>query len=180
MQGWLDAGRTLLGTLVLGGFLSGCAGQHDEALRLSEELGRARADAAAQQARAAALESRVSRIEGASLFANARQSENRELLNRLDRLVALNERLIADRTTPPGAAFDPSTPAGAGPSPAPIAQATSTTLTDEEQLRALVIRMRGREGRPHDGLTREQEAALRVLTQPERKLDTEAFMPAIY
>jgi len=180
MRGWFDAGRTLLGTMVLGGLLSGCAAQHDEALRLSEELGRAQANAAAQQARAAALESRVSRIEGAALFANSRQSENRELLNRLDRLVALNEKLIAERATPPSAAFAPGTPTSAAPSPAPIAEVASATLSDEEQLRALVIKMRGREGRLHDGLTREQDAALRVLTQPERKLDTEAFLPAIY
>jgi len=155
--------------MVLGGLLSGCAAQHDEALRLSEELGRARADAAAQQARAAALESRMSRLEGAALFANGRQPENRELLNRLDRLVALNEKLLVERATPPSAAVSPS--------PAPTAEVAST-LSDEEQLRALVVRMRGRAGRPHDGLTRDQEAALRLLTQPERKLDTEAFWPA--
>lgn len=173
MRGSFDAGRTWLGTMVLGGLLSGCAAQHDEALRLSEELGRARADAAAQQARAAALESRMSRLEGAALFANGRQPENRELLNRLDRLVALNEKLLVERATPPSAAVSPS-PA---PSPAPTAEVAST-LSDEEQLRALVVRMRGRAGRPHDGLTRDQEAALRLLTQPERKLDTEAFWPA--
>lgn len=73
---------------VLGVALAGCASQHDDALRLSEELGRARADAATQQALAAALESRVSQLEQSSaLAARERRTEERDLSRRLDRLM---------------------------------------------------------------------------------------------
>ena len=152
--------------LVLSGALVGCAAQHDDALRLSEELGRARADAAAQQARAAALESRLSRIEQRQAMSEPR-ADTRELLGRLDRLLELNQRLLAEHAGPPTGSTE-------------SAQPTAPALSDEEQLRALVERMRGRPGRPHGGLSREQEAALRLLIQPERKLDTDELMPASF
>lgn len=153
---------------MLGGALLGCAAQHDDALRLSEELGRARADAAAQHARAAELESRMARLEQRQAMSERRPGE-RELLVRLDRLIELNAKLVAERAAPPT------------PTPTPSADSVKASApSDEEQLRALVERMRGRPGRPHGGLSREQEAALRVLTQPERKLDTDDLLPASF
>jgi len=148
---------------------------------LSEELGRARADAAAQQARAQALESRMSRLENAALSASGR-AEERALLNRLDRMLDLNERLLAERAASANVAPSSNDPQSAtsAPSASPASASAESPLSEEEQLRELVVRMRGRAGRPHDGLTREQEAALRVLTQPERKLDTENLWPAAF
>jgi len=166
MVGWRGRCRASLGVLVLGGALIGCAAQHEDALRLSEELGRARADAAAQQARAAVLESRLSRIEQRQAISEP-QADTRELLARLDRLLELNQRLLAERSPPPTASTESAQPA-------------TPALSDEEQLRALVERMRGRPGRPHGGLSREQEAALRLLSQPERKLDTDDLLPASF
>src|SRR4051812_22046023 len=82
MHGSLHRGRLLLAATTLGLALAGCASQHDETLRLSEELGRARADAAWQQAHAAALEARMSRLEqSAALASSTRHPEDRELLN---------------------------------------------------------------------------------------------------
>jgi len=165
-------------------WLSGCAAQHDDALRLSEELGRARADAAWQQAHAAELESRVARLEQTSRAGvSPLSSELLELQRRLDRLMVMNESLLAARAVaaiPPSAAptANPApvtTPKGALSNPPAAALAPTGALlpSDEQQLRALVERMRGRPGRPHGGLTREQEEALRVLTRTERTLDTE-------
>jgi len=168
MAGWRGLWAASLGTAVLGSALVGCAAQHDDALRLSEELGRARADAAAQQARAAALESRLSRIEQRQAVSESRP-DTRELVGRLDRLLDLNEKLLAERTASP----TPSTESVKEAEPMPA-------LSDEEQLRALVERMRGRPGRPHGGLSREQEAALRLLIQPERKLDMDDLLPASF
>src|SRR6478735_5636697 len=110
MRGSFDAGRTWLGTMVLGGLLSGCAAQHDDALRLSDELGRARADAAAQQARAAALESRLARIEQRQGMSEPR-ADTRELLARLDRMLELNERLLSERAAPASRSAESAKPA---------------------------------------------------------------------
>lgn len=159
-----------LGTAALCVALAGCASQHDESLRLSEELGRARADAAWQQARAAELEARMSRLEQrAGMALVDRRAEDRELVNRLDRLMAMNERLLAERNPAPVPAAEPTL----SPTPSPIPN-------PEQELRALVERLRGHPGSPHGGLTREQEGALRVLMRPERTLDTENPWPAAF
>ena len=173
MRDWWHRGLLSIGAGALGLALAGCASQHDDSLRLSEELGRARADAAWQQARAAALESRMSRLESAAAVLSAAQANDRELVSRIDRLLEQNARLLAEHRP---------TPARSEPSAAPSAPPSerAATLSEEDQLRALVERMRGRPGVPHGGLTREQEAALRVLTRPERKLDTEKLWPAFY
>ena len=162
MRRLFHAGSSLLGATAFCIALAGCASQHDDSLRLSEELGRARADAAWQRARAAALESRMSRLEQrAGVPVSDRLAEEGELLNRLDRLLAMNERLLAAHT-------DARVPASA------------PTLSAEQELRAVVERLRGHPGSPRGGLTREQEGALRVLTRPERTLDTENPWPAAF
>jgi hypothetical protein len=172
----------------------GCAAQHDDSLRLSEELGRARAEAAWQQSRAAELEARVSRLEQHSTeSARLGSAQEDKVLLRLDRLLEMNQSLLAARTTAPlsdvpaaavplpdGAA---ATPPQTKPSPVKIATAISTTpeapaRSPEQQLRALVESMRGRPGRLGGTLTREQEDALRVLLRTERALDAENPYPA--
>jgi hypothetical protein len=180
-QGW-----SLLGVAGLGAFVAGCAAQRDDSLRLSEELGRARADAAWQRAHAADLESRLSRLEQrAATGLTTRHAEERELSSRLDRLIEMNERLLEQRSAAnlpaSGAATLPASSAANGiparhalpPAALSIASSGAPPLSDEQQLRALVVRLRGRPGGPNGGLTREQEGALRVLTRPERKLDAE-------
>jgi len=162
-----------MAVFVVGASSVGCAAQHDESLRLSDELARARAEAVTEQARAAALESRIARLEQRAPATPARP-ETAELSSRLDRLIELNERLLAERTALPAERTAP--PASRSAS----GDAAATKLTDEQRLRALVERMRGRPGRPHGGLSREQEAALRVLIQPERKLDTDDLLPVFY
>jgi len=175
---------TLLGAIALSiAMTTGCAAQHDDALRLSEELGRARADAAWQQAHAAELESRVARLEQSTRAGvSASSNELQELQRRLDRLMAMNESLLAARIaavapspTPAANAPPVASPKAApgNPPAATLAPTGAVAPSEEQQLRALVERMRGRPGRPHGGLTREQEEALRVLTRPERTLDTE-------
>jgi len=182
---WVYQGWSLVGVAALCVGVAGCAAQRDDSLRMSEELGRARADAAWQQARAAEFESRMARLEQrAGVALSTQRAEDRELLSRLDRLIAMNERLLAERTlaTPPtGDASKGTLAPRALPS-----SATSTTsigaptLSDEQELRALVERLRGHPGSPHGGLTREQEGALRVLTRPERTLDAENPWAAFY
>ena len=171
----------MLGATVLAAALCGCAVQHDDALRLSEELGRARADAAWQQSRAAALEARLARLEQRvdTAAPRAPSVDDRELLNRLDRLITENNRLLAERVAPPvpSASAVSSTTA---PPPASALPARAGMPTPEAQLRALVEQLRGRPGSLHGGLTREQEDALRVLMRPERKLDAENPWPAAF
>lgn len=187
MRGWFHQGRSLLGAAALCAGVAGCAAQHDDSLRLSEELGRARAEASWQQAHAAELESRMSRLEQrAGLATSAQRGEDRELLYRLDRLIALNERLLAERaaaSAPTGSSVPNSTPAPASlrPTATSTGSAGGAALSPEQELRALVERMRGRQGSPHGGLSHEQEEALRVLTRPERKLDADnPWATAIY
>jgi len=181
MRGRFQGALSLLTATVLSAALGGCAVQHDDALRLSEELGRARADAAWQQARAAALEARLARLEQRvdTAAPRAPSVDDRELLNRLDRLIAENNRLLAERAAPPipSASAASSTTA---PPPASALPARAGTPTPEAQLRALVEQLRGRPGSLHGGLTREQEDALRVLMRPERKLDAENPWPAAF
>ena len=177
---------SLLGAAVLSVALGGCAVQHDDALRLSEELGRARADAAWQQTRAAALEARLARLEQRvdTAAPRAPSTDERELLNRLDRLIAENNRLLAERAAPPvPSASAVSSTTAPPPLPAAVASALparAATPSVEAQLRALVEQLRGRPGSLHGGLTREQEDALRVLMRPERKLDAENPWPAAF
>jgi len=173
MRGWIQQTQSVLGAATCCIGLAGCAAQQGDSLRLSEELGRARADAAWQQARAAGFESRMSQLEQRAAAAQSAQSmqsaQDRALSRRLDRLLELNERLLAERGAAPVA------------TPTPTAARAEPTLTQEQELRALVERMRGRAGSPHGGLTREQEDALRVLTRPERKLDMDnPWLPAFY
>lgn len=194
MRSWICRGRLLVGVAALGLGGAGCAAQHGDSLRVSEELGRARADAAWQQARAAELESRISRLEQqTSATVSAQGADERALARRLDRLLEMNERLLAERAATPVPASLPALPVASTPAlpvasaPAATASPTSSAtagadlLRDEQELRALVLRLRGRADSPHGGLTREQEAALRVLIRPERTLDTENPWPtAIY
>ncbi len=95
MGGRLHALWSLFGTAALCVGAAGCAADHDDSLRLSEELARTRADAAWQQARAAELESRISRLEQrAGEASSARSAEERLLWSRIDRLLELNETLL--------------------------------------------------------------------------------------
>jgi len=184
-------GSLLLGATAVCVLMGGCAAAHDDSLRLGEELGRARAEAAWQQARAAELESRISRLEqraAATTTTSTRSAEERELSIRLERLIAFNERLLAERPEPPrSATTGPAAPSRtAAPDPLPATAAAAATPTsalvpdEEQQLRALVERMRGRPGSPRGGLTPQQEAALRVLLRPERTLDTESPWAGFY
>ncbi|HYQ00294.1 MAG TPA: hypothetical protein VER96_16575 [Polyangiaceae bacterium] len=176
MRGAGHLGQLLLGAAALLG-LGGCAGQQAESLQLSEELGRARADAAWQRSRVAEFEERMSRLEQRAGVAQSMQrADERALLSRLERLIAINERLVAERAAAQPPAQSPAS------SDAKAAQAvpTQSTADDEQALRALVERLRGHPGSPHGGLSREQEEALRVLTRPERVLDTENPWPATF
>ena len=163
-------------TLCLGA--PGCAAQHDDALRLSEELGRSRVEAAWQQARAAELEVRLSRLEQrVSAPPVGPSAAERELLGRLDQLIAVNERLLAEHAAPAGpTAPEASAPAVASSAPASLTPTVEPASEHEQQLRALVQRFRGHPGR----LTREQENALHVLTRPERQLDADNPWPAAF
>ncbi|MEI9937567.1 MAG: hypothetical protein WDO69_10140 [Pseudomonadota bacterium] len=180
MRGWFQRGRFLLLSSALCAGMVGCAAQHDDSLRLSEELGRARANEAWQQARAAELESRLSRLEQrAAVSLSAQRAEDRELSSRLERLIQLNERLLAERAVAPVPGAAASAPVAASAARTAVTSA-APMASDEQQLRALAERMSGRPGSPRGGLTREQESALRVLTRPARKLDTENPWPAAF
>jgi hypothetical protein len=185
--------RSRLGAAVLSVAASGCIAQPEDTLRVHEELGRARAEAAWQQAhaaqlqaQAAALESRLSRLERTSDGDANRNNEASQLLSRLDRLLDMNERLLAERAVAP-APGDPA-PAGVKAPLAPAVVATKTAALDdaltpsqEQRLRALVASVLAQSGNAHGGLTREQENALRLLMRAERKLDTQNPWPgALY
>lgn len=183
MRRWQAKGRALLGATALCLGVFGCAAQHDDTSGLSEELARARADAAAQQARAAQLEARLSRLEQQN--AGDRGAEERKLLTQIARLLEMNERLLSARETPTPSDTSHAaalTPPAQAPPPATSSATPDTQEADEgQQLRALVERMRGRPGSLRGGLTVEQENALRVLLRSERKLDSEnPLLPAFY
>ena len=186
MRDWVRQGQSLLGVAALCSGMVGCAAHRDDSLRLSEELGRARAEAAWQEARAAQLEARMLRLEQRTVTSQlARPAEDRELLTRLDRLLELNQRLLAEHAAPAPPVDSAAQQGGKLPAPLPPAAASpasaeALTLSQEQELRALVVRMRGHRGSPHGGLTREQENALRVLTRPERTLDRENPWPTAF
>jgi hypothetical protein len=155
--------------------LAACGGQRDQELRLSEELGRARADAAWHEARAAELGVRVSQLEQrvASDTAN-RVARERELESRLDRMTALQERVVAsapERQPPPATVTEKVAPPLESKAETESARETESAL--EAELRSTIERLRGEPGRFNRPLTRRQSAALRVLLKPERQLDSE-------
>jgi hypothetical protein len=166
MRHWLCKSLWLLAAGGLELSVSACVGQPDQGGRLSEELSRARANAAWQGARVAELESRLSQLERRL---GSPPAEPRLLQNRLDRLIAQNERLLTERPAAcPAASASPSTPNTWSASPSPTANTPSTL---EEQLRPLVERLRGPHDRFKGPLTHEQNEALRILLKPERRLD---------
>ena len=188
--GFYGAGPLLVGLTLCAG-LSGCAAQHDESLRLSEELGRARVEAAWQQARAAELEARLSRLEQrASAPPAGSSAAERDLMSRLDQLIAVNERVLAAHAAliVPAPAPAPASSASTGakaavvapPAPAALTPTSAPALDQEQQLRALVEKLRGHPAGLHGVLTREQENALRVLTRPERQLDADNPWPSAF
>lgn len=141
--------------------LSACAGQRDHELRLAEELGRARADAAWHAARTAEMEARLTRLEQRLQTAStASTPRDSDVQSRLEYLITLNERLLSAQSVTPAAAE-------------PTTLTAATSSTPEEQLRALVEQLRGRPGRFKGPLTREQNSALRLLLTPERQLDAQ-------
>jgi hypothetical protein len=144
--------------------VSGCAGQRDQELRLAEELGRARADAAWHAARATQLEARLSRLELRTVESPpSRTTDDAELVKRLDRLIALNARPAPEAG-----------PLAAAPQATCVSDAQSPT---EAQIRTLVERLRGRPGRFNGPLTRDQNETLRKLLKPERQLDADNPWP---
>jgi hypothetical protein len=178
-----------LGVTALTIALSGCVAQHDDTLRLHEELGRARGEAVWQQAhaaqleaRAALLESRLSRLEERSDTGATRPVEDSRLLGRLERILELNERLLAELAAPSAVGVAPASDAKAA-SRAPAtktaavagaAASDALTLSQQQLLQVLIESILARPGSgARGGLTRDQENALRLLMRPERKLDTE-------
>jgi hypothetical protein len=160
-RGWLECVAAGLWLSV-----SACAGQHDQELRLAEELGRARAEATWHAARAAQLESRLSRLEQRIAESPPnRTADDAELEKRLDRLIALNARTALE---------PPSPPATAG---AQATCASDTQSPPEAQIRVLVERLRGRPDRLKGPLTRDQNETLRKLLKPERQLDRDNPWP---
>ena len=169
---------------------SGCIAQPDDTLRVHEELGRARAAAAWQQAHAAqleaqtaVLESRISRLERTTDDNRSRSGEESQLLSRLERLLEVNERLLAERGAPPASGVP--APAGQKAVTTTPALATRTAALDNEaitpgqarQLRVLLESILASPDDAHRVLTREQENALRLLVRSGRKLDTQNPWP---
>jgi hypothetical protein len=179
--------RSLLGAVTLSLAVGGCASQHDDTLRLTEELGRARgraewerAQAAEAEARAALLEARVARLEQRATESRTGGVEESRLVRRLDRLLEVTELLMDERrarvASPaeaqgPGEADTKATAVGSADTKAPL------TATQEQQLRALVEVLLTSPGNSQ-GLTRDQERTLRSLLRWERKLDTRNPWPS--
>ena len=142
--------------------VSACAGQRDQELRLAEDLGRMRAEAAWHAARATELEARLTRLEERKTETPAsRASDDRELLNRFARLIALSAHPAPEQPALPAAGE------------AQTACVSETQSSPEEQIRTLVERLRGHPGRVNGPLTRDQNEALRRLLKPERQLDSD-------
>lgn len=182
--------RSLLGPVAVFAAGSGCAvAQHDQALRLSEELGRARAQLAWErtrtaevEARAGLLESRVARLEqGAREGAIARSAETSQIVERLDRVLDVTEKLSEERDTEPVASVD--SHAGRAGLTKGMQATTSSAAGDGDastapaawlrhpQLRALAKLLLTPAG-SWQQLSRDEERALRLLLGSERKLDT--------
>lgn len=185
-----QAACSLLGAVTLSFAVSGCAAQHDDTLRLTEELGRARglaewerAHAAEAEARAARLEARVARLEQRATESRTAGDEESRLVRRLDRLLEVTELLVDERAGSVASAAEaqaPSRPGGADPKAAAVGSATAkdpSTSTQAQQLRALVEVLLASPGNSQ-GLTRDQEHAVRSLLRWERKLDTRNPWPS--
>lgn len=174
-RGILD--RTLLGAtaLALGWLASGCVAGHTSDPLLKAELAEAQQRNALERQRVMALEARIADLERESASrmqrerSEARAFENRQVLQKLNELLEVNQRLLreAERArkrdeAPAVAKQEPEEPA---PTDLPAAQSR------EEQLRQIVFEMHGEPGRWRDGLSLEQSEALRVLLKSERPLD---------
>jgi hypothetical protein len=154
---WLALTAALASTL-------GCARAASREDRLLAELESVRAEAAAQSARVALLEQKLTEFEKRRVPTPGQ----REFERKLDRLVELNERLL-ERAQP--ASLEPSvTPAGEGPALA--SEASFATTADNPRLEVLgrlqdVPRSEGAR------MSFERRQALRVLQKRERVLDTQ-------
>ena len=154
---------------------AGCAQYAGHQRGLAEELRATRQQAELERQRVLELESRLAWLEQNTHTLNqqldAPRSE-RLLLERLDTLIALNQRLLSERALRP--AVDPARAEREQPSSLdmPDSPECNVGLNTEEKIRQLVMRLRG-ERSPWrvDGLSYEESEALRFLLRRERQLD---------
>ncbi len=190
--------RWLVGSAGLLAIVSGCASaQHDDALRLSEELGRARAElawerahAAEAEARSTLLESRVDRLEKAEKVTGATPPVDQRFLDRLDRMLQVAEKLAEQRASDALTGVPSTT---AAPVPAKALRPVSATepeadygasdlasATRDPELLLLAKKLLARAGGA-GGISADEERALRLLLRSERRLDTDNPWPnALY
>lgn len=153
---------------------TGCAAQMAGQSQLAFELSQARDEAAAQRAHVTELEARLSLLERDATSKRTRASQDAPVLEKLDHLIRVNERLLerASATAPKAAENLSSAPTLSGALEAPEQDVCADGLSPEEQLERLVRRMHGHGGAGfRGGLSLEQSQALRLLLRRERELD---------
>lgn len=154
---------------------------------IAAELHAAREENAAERVRVARLEARIQELE---VEANAREErdhsdgqrlerareahDNRRILQRLDELLIVNQRLleeaeIARRRAEAAERVHASLGERDGASDTDLPSVAS----HEERLRQIVYEMHGKPGRWRGGLSLEQSEALRILLKAERNLDAD-------
>jgi hypothetical protein len=147
----------------------GCAARAADDSRLIDELARSRQQALLGELRLAELERRLGELQREAPRQSAEAEAQRQILYRLDLLVAQNQHLLEQQIPAP----EPP-PAGAqasfGESPSSDA-VCGEDVDPEEQLRRTVERLRQGPHGFRGGLTPEQNHAVNVLLRGRRTLD---------
>lgn len=155
----------------------GCAHYGGADRGLADELRATKQQAELERTRVLELEARLAWLEQKTREFDqhaAATRDQRMLLDKLDMLIALNQRLLSEHatllTSPPAQIIQSSE------QPSSLASAAAPEcnvgLSTEEKIRQLVLRLRG-ERSPWrvDGLSYEESEALRFLLRRERQLD---------
>lgn len=150
---------------------SGCAA-HGSGQAVSA-LEPAQLERRAEQARVARLEARLTEFERAQARRDQAEIINaqRQVIERLDRLIALNEKVLEQER--PDSQATEAEPAQAAPAQVEATPRApfETGLSFKEKLKALMDELRDDPSPWRGGLSPEQNQALRVLLRPERSLD---------
>jgi flagellar biosynthesis GTPase FlhF len=170
--------RAIVISSILGAwFISGCAARQTSDPFLVAALYEARQHNEAEQKRVAALEARLAELEREAAVRaerdrnSVRNTSDQRLVQKLDQLLATNQRLLREARAARERAEATQRQADDQEKPAPTD--LPAAQSQEQRLREIVYEMHGEPGRWRGGLSLEQSKALRVLLKSERSLDSD-------
>jgi hypothetical protein len=166
----------LVSRLVIAAFAAsnivGCATYAAENRRLLDDLSRSRDAAAGNQVRLVEVEQRLRQIEleGQRAAERTRASELAAVAEKLEVLIAQNQRLLLQVSAPP-TPVEPALPEVPAIESVAVADACVEESDPKERLRYWAERLRNDASLWRGGLTPAQNQALNILLRRERSLD---------